>query len=134
MDNIVKKLYNQLVTNVSATDTKIPSFSRPITETQYDSNKHGFGKKKIEDVGKKIPSTSGPVKKAGYNTKITEMENKISSVTGLVTTTMLNTKTTGIVNRIPDITIVATKAALNLKATEIDSKIRDITNLATKAV
>ena len=70
-------------------------------------------KKKIEDIGKKIPNTSGPVKKAGYNTKITEMENKISSVTGLVTTTMLNTKTTGIVNRIPDITIVATKAALN---------------------
>ena len=30
-------------------------------------------KKKIEDIGKKIPNTSGPVKKAGYNTKITEM-------------------------------------------------------------
>ena len=47
-------------------------------------------KKKIEDVNKKIPNTSGLFKKTDYNTKITEMENKIPGITGLVTTAALD--------------------------------------------
>ena len=45
----------------------------------------------IEDVDKKIPSTSGLVKKTDYYTKSTEIENEIPSITGLVTTTAINT-------------------------------------------
>ena len=44
-----------------------------------------------------IPNiSSGLVKKADYNTKITEIENKIPSVTGSVTIAMLNTNATEI--------------------------------------
>ena len=49
-------------------------------------------KQKIEDVDKKIPHTSGLVKKTDYNAKFREIENKIASVTGLVTTAALNAK------------------------------------------
>ena len=39
---------------------------------------------------KKIPNTSGLVKKTDCNTKISEVESKISSISGLVTTSALN--------------------------------------------
>ena len=38
---------------------------------------------------KRIPNTSGLVKKTYYNKKITEIESKIPSATGLVTTSTL---------------------------------------------
>ena len=87
-DVVKKTVYNQWVTKVNATDTKIPSASRLVTKTQA---KQGL-EKKIEDVNKKIPNTRGLVKKAEYNAKITEIENKIPSVVGLVITAALNTK------------------------------------------
>ena len=55
---------------------------------QHDSDKQGL-QKKIEKVYKKIPNTSGLIKKTDYNTKITELENKIPSVTGLVTSALI---------------------------------------------
>ena len=70
MDNIVKKLYNQLVTNVSATDTKIPSFSRPITETQYDSNKHGFEEKKLRMSVKRYLTLVGRSRRLAITQKL----------------------------------------------------------------
>ena len=75
---------NQLVTNVNAIDTKIPSTSGLLTKTQYDWDKQDL-ERKIEDVGKKMPDTSELVKKIDYNTSIIVIEKKISSVTGLVT-------------------------------------------------
>ena len=38
---------------------------------------------------KKIPNTSALVKKADYNSKITETEGKIPSISGLVTSSAL---------------------------------------------
>ena len=35
-------------------------------------------------MDKKIPDTSGLVKKANFNAKVTEIENGIPSITGLV--------------------------------------------------
>ena len=89
-NDIVKKLYNQLVTNANAINTKIPSTSGLFTKTKYDSDKQGL-EKIIEDVDKKIPITSGLVQKTDCNTKITEIENKMLSVIGLVSTTAINT-------------------------------------------
>ena len=63
---------------------------------------HQSLEKRIKDVNKKIPNTSGLVKKTDYITKVTEIQNKI-----------------------PDITSQTTKASLNTKVTEIAKKIRD---------
>ena len=102
-----------------------------IAKAQDDSDMQVL-EKKIEDV-KKMPNTSGLVKKTDCNTKITEIENKIPSLRGLVTTTMMNTKATEIENKISDTTNLAIKAALNTKAAELESKIPVFTNLAIKA-
>ena len=52
VDNVVKKaVYNQLATNVNATDTMIPITSRLVSKTQYNSDKQGL-EKKIEDFDK----------------------------------------------------------------------------------
>ena len=67
---------------------------------QYDSDKQTL-ERKIDGVDKKIPNTSGLVKKTDYKTKITEIENKIPSDTCLVTTAALNTKATKTENKIP---------------------------------
>ena len=82
-------------------------------------------------LAKKIPKTSGLVKKTDYSTKILKDRNKMPSVTSLVTTTALNTKATQIKNKITDNNL-ATKTALNTEAAEVESKIPDITNLVTK--
>ena len=89
-NDIVKKLYNQLVTNANAINTNIPSTSGLFTKTKYDSDKQGL-EKIIENVDKKIPITSGLVQKTDCNTKITEIENKMLSIIGLVSTTAINT-------------------------------------------
>ena len=54
MDNdVVKKnAYDELVTKVSAIDTKIPNITGLFTITQYNSEKNGL-EKKIEEVDKK---------------------------------------------------------------------------------
>ena len=57
-------MYNKLVAKVNSIDT-----SAFVLKTKYDSDKS-----KIEN---KIPNTIGLLKKADYNTKITEIEGKI---------------------------------------------------------
>ena len=93
MDNYVVKIlvYDKLVTKVNAIDTNIATTSLLIIKAKYDSDKQGF-EKKIEDVYRKMRSTSRLVKKTDYNKEITEIDNKIPRVTGLVTTAALNTK------------------------------------------
>ena len=51
-----------MATKVNAIDTKIPSSTRLVTKTLYDSDKQGL-EKNLEDVDKKIRNTSGLVKK-----------------------------------------------------------------------
>ena len=58
--------------------------------------------KKIRNVDKKIPDTSGLVTTTVLNTKISEVENKISDTSGLVTTSVLNTKISEVDNKVPD--------------------------------
>ena len=121
-DVVKKTVYNQLFTTVNAIYTEIPSTSRLVTKTQYDSDKLGL-EKKIETVDKKRRNTKGLVIKTDYNKKITEIENKIPSATGLVTIATPNTKSTEIENKLLNITNLITKTALNTKATEIENKI-----------
>ena len=68
--------------------------------------------------------TTSFVKKADYNTKITEIEDKIPDTTNLATKTALTT----VENKIPDTTNLAIKTAL----TTVENKITDVSNLATK--
>lgn len=51
-----------------------------------------------------IPNTNELIKKAGYNTEITNTEKKIRSLTGLVTTAAFNTEATEIETLSPNIT------------------------------
>ena len=66
-----KTVYNKLVINANAVDTKMPSTTRLVTKAQYHSEKHGIRKKTVS-VNKKIPNvvTSRLVKKTGCNTTI----------------------------------------------------------------
>ena len=45
--------------------------------------------KKISDTKKKIPDTSGLIKKSVYKSKINEIESKTPSTSGLATTSVL---------------------------------------------
>ena len=49
------------------------------------TQKNQIYKRKLAMQKKKIPNTSALVKKANYNSKITEIEGKITSISGLVT-------------------------------------------------
>ena len=59
-----------------------------VLKTQYNTDKSNL-EKKIDDAHRKIPNTSGFVKKADHNAKIAEMEGKIPSITDLDTTAAL---------------------------------------------
>ena len=71
-------MYDKLVMKVNAIDATITSNTGLVTKILDDSVKKGL-EKEIMDVNKKIPNTSGLVKKTDYNEKITEIENKIQS-------------------------------------------------------
>ena len=68
---------------------------------QYNTGKQNL-EKKIGDVDKKIPDTSGLVTTTVLNTKISEVENKIPNTSNLVATTVLNTKISEVENKIPN--------------------------------
>ena len=57
-DVVKKNAYDELVTKVSAIDTKIPNITGLFTVTQYNSEKNGL-EKKIEEVDKKYPILVG---------------------------------------------------------------------------
>ena len=76
MDNyIAKDGYDKFIIKVNAIDTKIPSTSRLVTKTQYDSDKEGRDKK-IEDVDQKIPITSGVIKKMTTAQKLQRLKTR----------------------------------------------------------
>ena len=73
-NNVLKKtVYDKLVINVDAIDTKIPTTSGLVTKTRYDSDKQSL-EKNIEDAGKKIPYTSGLIKKADCTEKLQRLK------------------------------------------------------------
>ena len=61
------------------------------------------------------------VKKADFNTKVTEIEGKIPSITGLVT----NSALTVVENKIPNVRNLVTKTNYNTKISDIEKKITD---------
>ena len=77
-----KTVYDILVTNVNASNTKRPRNSRLVIKSQYDWEKQCL-EKKIEDVGKKILNASELVKKTNNNIKVTEIRNKILDITNM---------------------------------------------------
>ena len=76
VNNVVKKtVYDKLVTNVNAI-----SNSGFLLKIQYSTDKSGC-KNKIDDMSKKLPDTSGFIKKkADYNTSTTDTESEIPSI------------------------------------------------------
>ena len=69
------------------------------------------------------------VKKAEFNTKVTETEGKIPDVSSLVTKSAL----TVVENKIPDVSNLFKKTDFNTKVIEIEGKIPNITGLATNS-
>ena len=61
------------------------------------------------------------LKKADYNTKITELENKIPDISNLATKTAL----TSVENKIPSVSNLDKKTDYNTKVTEIENKLND---------
>ena len=80
---VQKTVYDKLVAKLNNID--ISGF---VLKTKYQTDKSDL-EKKTSDADKKIPDTSGPVKKIDYNAKISEIESKIPSISGLVTNTAL---------------------------------------------
>ena len=111
-DAIKKTEYDKLVAIVNNIDN-----SRFVLKTKYDTYKS-----KLENT---IPGTSGLVKKADCNTKITEIEGKIPHVSNFATKIAL----TSVENNIPNVSRLATKA----ESTTIENKIPDVSKFATKA-
>ena len=74
-NDVVKKTeYNKLATKVD--DINTIEF---VLKTKYDTDKSDL-EKKISVVDKKIPNTSGLVKKTYFSSKITEIEGRIPSI------------------------------------------------------
>ena len=61
------------------------------------------------------------VKKADFNTKITEIEGKIPSISGLST----NLALTAVENKVPDFSSSVKKTVYNTKISEIETKLND---------
>ena len=115
-DVVKNTVYNKLVTKVNNIDT-----TGFVLKTKYDTDKSELGKK-ISDTEKKIPDTSGLIKKkTDLNAKITEIESKIPSVSGLAT----NSALTAVKNKIPDVSNLVNKTDYNTKISEIQSKASD---------
>ena len=79
----------------------------------YLKTKYHTDKSKLEN---KIPDTSGLVKKADFNAKITEIEGKIPSISGLAT----NASLTGVEEKIPNVSSLVKKTDYNTKIMEIE--------------
>ena len=106
---------DKLVTKVNNIDTN--GFA---LKTKYYTDKSDL-ERKISEADKKIPDTSGLVKKTDYNAKIPEIEGKIASISGLATTTAL----TVVENKTPGVSNLVKKTDYNPKINEIEKKITD---------
>ena len=94
-----KTVHDKLVAKVNNIDT-----SRFVLKTKYGTDKLDL-EKKISDGDKKLPDTSGLVKKTDYNVKITEIERKIPSINGIAT----NAALTAAKNKIPNVSNLVKK-------------------------
>ena len=110
-----KTKYDKLVTKVANIDT-----TGFVLKTKYDTDKSGL-EKKISDVDKKIPDTSGLVKKTDFSSKITEIENKIPCISGLA----LNYALTAVENKIPNVSNLVKKKYYNSKISEIENEVNN---------
>ena len=79
-NDVAKKTeYNKLVTKIDNIGT-----TGFVLKTKYDTDKSDL-QKKISDVDKKNPVTSGLVKKTDCSSKITEIQGKMCNIIGLDT-------------------------------------------------
>ena len=100
---VVKKTeYNKLVTKIDSIDT-----TNFVKKTKYEKDGSYF-EDKINKLDKKIPVINSLVKKADFNTKVTEIEGEIPSITDLAT----NSELTAVENKIPDVSSLAKKQIL----------------------
>ena len=99
-----RTVYDKLVAKVNAIDTS-------VFVLKYDTDKSDL-EKKITDADKKIPDTSGLLKKTDYNAKIIEIEGKIPSIFGLATTAAL----TAVENKIPNFNNLVKKTENDIKS------------------
>lgn len=76
-------MYDKLVTNVNAVHT-----GGFLLKAQYNIDKWGL--KKINDANKRIPDTSGLIKKWDYASTFTDIEGKILRITSCAFTAALN--------------------------------------------
>ena len=81
-----------------------------VLKIRYDTDK--------SDLEKKIPDSSGRVKKIDHNAKITEIGSEISSISGLAS----NAALTVVDNKIPNISSLVKKTNYNVKVNEIGKK------------
>ena len=85
-NEVVKKTgYDKLIAKANNIDTN--GF---VLKTKYDTDKLDL-EKKISNADKKIPDTSGLVKKTDCNAKTIEIENKVPSISGLAANSALTT-------------------------------------------
>ena len=85
-NEVVKKtVYDKLIAKANNIDTN--GF---VLKTKYDTDKLDL-EKKISNADKKIPDTSGLVKKTDCNAKTIEIENKVPSNSGLAANSALTT-------------------------------------------
>ena len=103
-DVVKKTVYDKLVDKVNNID--ISGF---VLKTKYDTEK--------SDLEKKIPDTSGLVRKLDYNAKF----SKIPSITGLTSTSAL----TAVENKIPNISNLVKNTDYDTKISDIEKRIAD---------
>ena len=89
-----------------------------LKETKYEKD-GSYLEKKISDVYKNFFDDSGLVKKADFNSKITEVEGKIPSITRLAT----NSALTAVENKILDVSRLVKKTDFDAKLTRLSTKI-----------
>ena len=106
-------MYEKLVTKVNNIDT-----CGSVLKTKYDNGKSDL-ERKISEAHKKIPDTSGHVKKTDYNSTI-KIECKMLSISGLAT----NSALTAVENKTPVISLVK-KSDYEIKISEVEKKVSD---------
>ena len=101
-DDVVKKTeYKKLVKKVDDIDT-----TGFVLKTKYDTVKSDL-EKKISDADKKIPDTSGLVKKTDCNSKVTEIED-INSLATNSALTAVEKKMSNVINLIKKNRLITT--------------------------
>ena len=115
MQSVKKTVYDKLVAKVNNIN-----ISKFVLKTKYDTDKSDL-EEKISDVDKKIPGTSGLVKKLNYNSKISEAESKIPGISGLATSSAL----TEVENKVPHLSSLVKKKDYDKKISEIEKKLPD---------